>query len=102
VEVSQLNKMTKLDLKSKNGKRIAVLEFSAISNKRISESQEALVKPTTDFEGRRHVSPQNEPSSPKRKENAYVCVSNWREDKITLKSKQFGITSASKLLFELN
>lgn len=35
IEGSQLTKKDSLDLKNKNGKKVAVLEFTTVSNKRL-------------------------------------------------------------------
>ena len=48
IEVSQLRKKDKVELKNKNNKRIATLEFTTISNKRLEESSHE-VRPTNDI-----------------------------------------------------
>ena len=58
------------------------------------------MRPTNDQSVRKKEE-EEEKVVPRVQENAYIFVFNWREDKIVLKNKNFGIVSASKLLFEM-
>ena len=80
VEVSQLTKKDNLELKNKSGKKVAVLEFTTISNKRLEQSHHEMNnKPTNDHNTKKErPAMEEEAAVPRIKENAYVCILNWR------------------------
>ena len=99
IEVKFLAKKEKLELRNKNGKKVATLQFAMISNKSLIENAKVPAERDENNHKNPKVVPQIQVN--KLKEHGYIYVLNWFQDRITLHNRNFGTTTACKLLFEL-